>query len=113
MEPTDRERMRRIGLNEAIFREVNERVEAISDTLKAANDTLLLVCECGDSDCMERIQMPRVDYEELRSDPALFATVPGHAAESVESVVARRAAFDVVRKHRGLPEQLAVETDPR
>jgi hypothetical protein len=113
MEPTDAERTRRIGLNEALFREVNERVEGISRSLTVAAGELQLVCECGDGDCMERIRMSRGDYEALRADPALFAIVPGHGAESVETVVERRAGFDVVRKKPGRPEQIAVETDPR
>jgi hypothetical protein len=47
----------RIALNEAVFREINERIE--------------------------------------------------------ESVVARLKGYDIVRKNRGVPEQIAEQTDPR
>ena len=41
-------REERIGLNEAVFREVNERIEDLAETfdLKAPLD---LICECGDA----------------------------------------------------------------
>src|SRR5437588_2844657 len=99
----DAERVRRIGLNQAVFRTVNERVEAIAGTLKVAPEQLLLVCECGDTACDERIELSRVDYEALRSDPSLFAVVPGHAAESIETVIRRAPGFEVVRKKAGKP----------
>ena len=55
----------------------------------------------------------RTEYEELRSDAHQFAVHPGHEYPDVESVVARLKGYDIVRKNRGVPEQIAEQTDPR
>jgi hypothetical protein len=47
------ERERRIGLNEAVFREANERIREVNETFATLTDELLLVCECGQSTCAE------------------------------------------------------------
>ena len=108
------DRAQRIGFNEAVFREVNERVREVSDAFVDTADTPLpLACECGDATCVERFEMSRDEYEELRADASLFAVVPGHEAPDVEDVVARRGEYDVVRKRPGGPRDLAEATDPR
>jgi hypothetical protein len=105
-------RARRIGLNEGVFREVNERLRDLADELVAAGTALDLICECGNASCAERIAMPAAEYEALRGDPLLFAVVPGHDLPDVEEVEERRGGYDVVRKH-GVPARVAEETDPR
>jgi hypothetical protein len=107
------ERERRIGLNEAVFREANERVRELNQAFATITDKLVLVCECGHGTCAEKISMSPKAYEELRADAAHFAIVPGHDIPDVEQVVAQREGYDVVRKARGIPRQIAVATDPR
>jgi hypothetical protein len=107
------ERGRRIGLNEAVFREVNERIEDLAQTFSLAARHLDFVCECGDSSCTQQIRMTSGEYEELRADPLLFAVYPGHETPDVEDVVDRRDGYDVVRKHEGEPARVAQSTDPR
>ena len=46
------ERTRRIGLNEAVFREVNERIEGLAAEFKVG-EGLDLICECGDASCVK------------------------------------------------------------
>ena len=106
-------REERIGLNEVAFREVNERIEDLAETVDLKTQLLDFVCECGDGDCTERLTMTRAEYEQLRSDAHQFAVHPGHEYPDVESVVARRKGYDVVVKNRGAPEQIAERTDPR
>jgi hypothetical protein len=106
-------REERMGLNEAVFREVNERIEDLADRFELKNEPLDLVCECGDADCVRRISMTRADYEELRSDPRQFAVHPGHDYPDVEEIVERRKGYDIVSKNQGIPEQIAEQTDPR
>jgi hypothetical protein len=108
-----RQRAERIGLNEAVFRQVNERLEELTARLGETGGRLDLVCECGRADCAERIQLGAAEYEALRSDPVLFAVVPGHEQPEAETVVSHGEGFDVVRKKPGAPEQVARETDPR
>jgi hypothetical protein len=103
----------RIGLNEAVFREVNERIQDLAEGFELKDEPLDLVCECGDAECVRRISMTRADYEELRSDPRQFAVHHGHEFPDVEEVVERRKGYDIVAKVRGAPERIAEQTDPR
>jgi hypothetical protein len=106
-------REERIGLNEAVFREVNERLEEVAETFDIQPQPLDLICECGDSKCMKPLSMTRAEYEHLRSDPQLFAVHPGHEYPDIEEVVERHKGYFVVRKGTGIPEEFAERTDPR
>jgi hypothetical protein len=106
---TDREA--RIARNEALFRQVNERIREVP--LDAHPDELReFLCECGSAECTEAIQLTLSEYEEVRADPRKFAVLPGHLVSDVESVVAANERFVTVRKH---PEESVVAraTDPR
>jgi hypothetical protein len=106
-------REERIGLNETVFRQVNERIEALAETFQLGSQSLDLVCECGDASCVQRISMTHAEYEQLRSEPHQFAVYPGHEAPDIEEVVERREGYVIVRKDEGAPELIAERTDPR
>jgi hypothetical protein len=106
-------RKERIGLNEAVFREVNERIEGLAETFDLKAEPLDLVCECGNADCVERISMTHAEYEALRSDSHQFAVYPGHVYPDVEKLVEQRKGYDLVQKTEGAPERIAEQTDPR
>jgi hypothetical protein len=106
-------RERRIGLNEAVYREVNEKLRAVNEVFATITDTFEIMCECGHATCDERFSIAPDAYEELRRDPVLFAIVPGHEIPDVEEVVAETEAYAVVRKRSGDPAKVAVQTDPR
>jgi hypothetical protein len=106
-------REERIGLNEAVFREINERIEALAENFDLKTQSLDLICECGDAACVERITLTHAEYTELRSDARQFAVHPGHEYPDIESVVARLKGYDIVRKNRGAAAQIAEQTDPR
>jgi hypothetical protein len=57
--------------------------------------------------------MSRPEFESLRSESHQFAVYPGHAAPDVETVVARRDGYDIVKKDEGVPRVIAEQTDPR
>lgn len=103
----------RIGLNEAVFREVNERIEALAETFQLESEPLDLICECGDATCVQRIRMTAKEYEQLRSESHQFAVYTGHVAPDVERLVERRPGYDIVRKDEGRPRMIAEQTDPR
>lgn len=109
------ERARTIGLNEALFREVNERIHEVGEDIDAVEDEpqLELLCECGDPNCTDPIIIAPSEYQRVRSDAALFIVAEGHVAPDVEVVVADRPGYQVVRKRSGAPEDLAEATDPR
>ena len=87
----------RVGANEALFREVNERIDQLHDELGGAS-AFEIVCECGDASCIDRFNIKSDDYEELRRDVHRFAVVPGHQKPEVEQVVAERKGYVVVLK---------------
>jgi hypothetical protein len=106
------ERVRRIGLNEAVFRQVNERIEDLAETFDLG-EKLDLICECGDASCTSRIEIDRKEYEKLRSDSTTFAVVSGHEIRDVEEILERHETYDVVRKTAEDAKQVARATDER
>ena len=110
MRSTDRHE--RIALNESTFREINDRVQADHTTLREPPERMKFVCECGNLDCREHLDLTASEYEGVRSDPAQFVIVPGHEIADAEDVVERDERFFVVHKH---PDVLDIveDTDPR
>ena len=107
------ERERKVGLNQALFRRINERQEELNEAFAMVTDRMQVVCECGDRSCIEQIALTRGEYEELRRDPAQFVIVPGHAATGVEEVVRKSDGYAIVRKADLEAIALAEQTDPR
>jgi hypothetical protein len=106
----------RIIRNEALFRELNERVREIEEALTArgvAEPTTYgeYFCECGIQDCTEKISLTHEEYEHVRSNPLYFAIVPGHQIPKVERVVEATDRFVTVEKLEG--ERELVLSDPR
>lgn len=106
------ERAKRIGVNEALFREVNEQIEQLNQQLHGPGE-MRVVCECGDAACVERLPISFKDYERVRKDPRRFVIAPGHEIPEVEVVIERHDAFFMVEKVHDEPEQVAEATDPR
>ena len=106
-------RARRIGENEVVFRDLNERLKELNEAFSLVEEQTSFVCECGDARCTERITMSLAQYEDLRSHADWFAIVKGHEMADVEAVVEEREGYDVVAKHEGGPAQLARAHDPR
>lgn len=113
------ERERRLGLNEAVFREVNERINEVNETFESNTPSgwrareLDLICECDDTSCVERISLPVAAYEQVRADSRQFVVVPGHEDQAVEDVVAHENTYNLVRKRPGDAARAAEETDSR
>ena len=86
----------RVGRNEAIFREVNERIVETNDELDLSR--LSIVCECAEASCAEQIRIDQVDYRRAREQAAVFIVVPDHVLPAVEDVVFAGEGFVFVRK---------------
>ena len=110
--PMDAARDERRARNEALFREVNERIEELSSDESEQEASLEVVCECGRNDCTELLELTRAQYEAVRSEPRRFIVVPGHEHTDTERVVERNSGFFVVEKLEHAAE-IAVEHDPR
>lgn len=103
----------RIAQNEALFRQVNERVRDVSEAFATLDPTAVdFVCECGDQDCTEPISLRLHEYEAVRAEPTHFLVLRRHVLPEVERVVEDRGSYVVVEK---LPdeEDIARYTDPR
>jgi hypothetical protein len=107
------ERARKIGENEALYRTINEKIEDLNRAFGTVTETMAVVCECGQLECTEQIELDLPTYERVRSDPAQFVILPGHEIPDVESIVEPHEGFYIIRKDSGDPAQLAHELDPR
>lgn len=104
------EREERLALNEAMFREVNERVEDRLRPVLGEQEAIAILCECADVGCNQRIDVTQAEYERVRADSTQFAVVPGHSRGDIEDVVERNDRFEIVRK-KGDAGEVAEETD--
>lgn len=108
-------REERLGANEALFREVNERVAEVAEQFLAGETpaTVNFSCECADGACVERIAMTLEEYEAVRAKATRFAVIPGHEMPDIERVVARHPNYLVIEKQDPDAKEVALETDPR
>ena len=88
----------RRALNEAYFRDVNERVQEQVEEIAGEHATFNIVCECSSLTCAQRIVTTPAEYELLHEDPRQFIVAPGHVDNEIEDSVTRNDRFDVVRK---------------
>jgi hypothetical protein len=107
------EQARRVGLNESIFREVNEQIESLNRDFQSDLRTMTVICECANGDCTERLEISVAAYEKVRADALRYIIVPGHELPEYESVVDSGHGYDVVQKRHHTAAALAEETDPR
>ncbi len=92
-----------------LLREVNERVEELSDT---RSFDVELLCECANKDCVQTIPLTRDEYEHVRRVPTRFFVLLGHDVPEIERVVERTDRYVVVEKF-GEGGKVAVRLDPR
>jgi hypothetical protein len=104
-------RAERLGRNESLFREVNERIAELNQSFDVEGRSEFL-CECTREECKEPISISIEEYENVRNESTRFFVVPGHEDESVERVVERNDRFVVVEKI-GEAAEKADELDPR
>jgi hypothetical protein len=105
-------RQQRVAKNEALFRQVNERIEDVNEAL-GVDEPADFLCECGDDNCTAPVSLTLAKYEQVRSNPTHFVIAPGHEIIDVERVIEQYDDFAVVEKFSGEAERIAVETDPR
>jgi len=100
----------RLALNEALFRDVNERIREISDTFDQKQATHDFLCECSDPMCAKSVVMTSAEYEYVRSDSTRFVVAKGHVLPEIESVVDRAKDHVVVEKE-GAAADIAIHLD--
>jgi len=120
MSGSDREnrplRDERMAANEALFREVNERISDATAALAdwpwgGASSRIDFVCECGHVDCFQQIQLSREEYERVRASRRRFVIKRGHEMPELEHAVDVEAGSDsvIVVEKEGVAAKVAEE----
>jgi len=104
------ERSARLAANEAVFRAGNERIDA---TLGDSQGTTTFMCECGDPQCFQMIDLTTEAYDAVRAHPARFFVVPGHEDLTAGDVVVEEAAGFTIVEKRGAERAIVERSDPR
>jgi hypothetical protein len=76
------------------------------------DEQMEFLCECDDTDCVEKVSATPAEYEAVRAVATQFVVLPGHEDPSVEHVVQQTERFLVVEKE-GEAAHEAEESDPR
>jgi hypothetical protein len=108
------ERYVRQARNEALLREVNERIAELGQSAQAWSDdgAVEFLCECGEEGgCGERVHMPVDAYERVRQQDDRFVVRPGHETPEIERAVEWTPEYVVVDKIPAVEPE--VENDPR
>ena len=97
--------------NETLFREVNERVQAVAHQF-GPEVPYEFMCECANADCTFRVSLSIAEYESIRADPRQFVVLPLHYTPEVEQLARETETYWVVRK-TGEPGEYVEQLDPR
>jgi hypothetical protein len=92
----------RVGRNEALFREVNDRIREVSESLRAVSGAsgVEFVCECSRAECHAAVELELADYERIRAHEDRFLVRVGHMwAPGSERVVEEHEAYWVLAKN--------------
>jgi hypothetical protein len=94
------DRLERKARNEALLREVNERIAELGEARAWEPDgTIDFLCECGaDGGCGERIRVPLSAYQQVRAQDDRFVLRPGHETPEIERTVDGNTEYVVVDK---------------
>jgi hypothetical protein len=100
MQKSQAEEQTRAARNQALFRDVNERVEQLNEMFEQLTPFGTWTCECADLECIERIEMTIAEYEQLRQQPNRFAIFPheAHYYPEAERIVEETDRYWVVDK---------------
>ena len=97
----DRDEIRRQRLlkNEQTFRDHNNRRVEFEEGAAGTDEPVPFVCECGDRECIEGVELTVDEYTSAHSAANRFTVKPGHVFPEVERVAAAEERFWVVEKH--------------
>jgi hypothetical protein len=104
--------------NESLLREVNDRIEELSENVEAQGiapegGLIQFHCECGRDGCGERVRMTVAEYERVRADNDRFVLAPGHETPEMEVVVESTDRFVVVDKLPDAEPLVGADGKPR
>ena len=100
--------------NEALFREVNERIAQLSESAPAwsPDGAVEFLCECGEEGgCGDRVRVPVDVYDRVRGQDDRFLVKPGHEIPELERAVDWTEEYVIVDKIPAVEREVA--DDPR
>lgn len=103
---------KRMAENEVAFRRLNESLDQAVDAVGGEHTQHDFICECGRSDCFDRVKLTRAAYQRVREDGTRFVLVPGHENPKFEHVVDRDPGLILVEK-TGVAGRIAESQNPR
>jgi hypothetical protein len=100
--------------NQSFFREVNERMRGLNESVEQGAGGADFLCECAGEDCTYPVQITLDAYDEMRRVPTHFAVAADmdHVFPEVERIFANRGEYFVVEMF-GEAGVAAIKLDPR
>jgi hypothetical protein len=95
----------RAARNEEVVRDVNKQIEEGAE-LHGVESPMPFHCECGQTPCLEKVDLPPSLYERILANRYRFIVVPGHVQPEVERVVEEQEKFLIVEKIGEAREQI-------
>jgi hypothetical protein len=103
-------RSAKLAENETIFRAGNESIDkAVGEKVEKAP----YLCECGEENCLERVELTSAEYEAVRAHPARFFVVPGHEDLTAGEVVVQQYSRYTLVEKQGEERRLVERSTPR
>ena len=95
-----RDRAARAAKNQVLFRGASERVKELNEAFSLVVPLGEWMCECANTDCIERIEMSVAAYEAVRRHEARFFVTPSdkHFWPDVERVIEHNDRYWVVER---------------
>jgi hypothetical protein len=104
------ERSARLAANEAVFRAGNELIE---QAMRDVPRRIEFLCECGDAQCFQHVELTDEEYEAVRSHAARFVVAPGHEDLTAGEVVVEEYGDWTIVEKRGEERKIVERSNPR
>ena len=90
--------------NEELFYQLNNRVKETAKELILQSNThkedilLKFACECSDVNCIQKIELDVVAFEQIHSVDNQYIVISGHEQLDIEDVIKKLPEYSIVKK---------------
>ncbi len=78
-----------------LFREVNEQIRSLNNSLGIVEDSYVVLCECDEPECVEGFEVTANLHAEIAASDRRYLVIPGHE-HPADSVVDRSKQYVIV-----------------